>query len=342
EHVRTARRLHPELRIVNGYGPSECTVFCSAHEVDALADSAVSIPIGKPVGYRRVYVLDHALNPVPVGVPGELYVGGPAVARGYLGRAAMTAEKFVPDPFEGVVGARLYRSGDRVRWLADGTLEFVGRVDGQVKIRGFRIEPGEVEAVLRQHPCVRECVVVAREDRPGDRRLVAYVVANPDAMLDGADLRTHLGGRLPEYMHPAAIVVLDGIPLTSRGKVDRRALPAPEFGGMAEYVAPATETEALLAGIWAELLEIEKVGIHDDFFALGGHSLLATRVAMRVSEERLIDLPVKAIFEAPTVARLAEVVDRLEAETLMAHAADLDALSDEEVAQLLAGESSLA
>ncbi|MDB4950669.1 MAG: tycC1, partial [Gemmatimonadetes bacterium] len=305
-HVRAAQRRHPTLRIVNGYGPSECTVFCAAHEVGALGDDATTIPIGRPVGDRRVYVLDAGLNPVPVGIPGELYVGGPAVARGYLGRPRLTAERFVPDPFGGGAGARLYRTGDRASWRADGTLEFRGRIDEtQVKIRGFRIEPGEVEAALRRAEGVDDCAVVARDDAGGEKRLVAYVVggAGPDA------LRAHLRAGLPEYMQPGAIVHLDRLPLTPHGKLDRRALPAPEPAPADEaYAAPRTEVEAALAAIWEEVLRRDRVGVHDDFFALGGHSLMAMRVVSRVGQALGVELPMRALFEHPTVAGLAECV----------------------------------
>ncbi|MET0396905.1 MAG: amino acid adenylation domain-containing protein, partial [Longimicrobiaceae bacterium] len=310
-HVRRALELHPGLRLVNGYGPSECTVFSTAYVVPPGFGGA-SVPIGTPVGDRRVYLLDRRLEPVPVGVPGELYVGGPAVARGYLGRPRLTAEKFVPDPFAGEAGARLYRSGDRARWRADGTLEFVGRTDFQVKVRGFRVEPGEVEAALASHPAVRQAVVVVREAAPGDRRLVGYVTARPGATLAPAELRSWLGGRLPEYMVPGALVVLEAMPLTPRGKIDRRALPAPDaYGEAAAHVAPRTQTEEVLAGVWAEVLGVERVGAADDFFALGGHSLLATRVASRLREAFGVEVPLRAVFEAPVLADLALRVDEL-------------------------------
>jgi amino acid adenylation domain-containing protein len=313
-HVRRAREMLPQLRLVNGYGPSECTVFSTIHPIERgreLADVS-SVPIGRPVGDRRCYVLDASLQPVPVGIPGELYVGGPAVARGYLGRPALTAERFVPDPFSGEIGVRLYRTGDRVRWLASGELEFLGRIDQQVKIRGFRIEPGEVEAALLALPDVAEAVVEVREDT-GEKRLVGYVVPAdadaPEVRMKEA-LREALLARLPEYMVPAAFVMLDALPLTSHGKVDRRALPAPEWGGAGEgRLAPRTPVEELLAGIWAEVLGREAVGVEEDFFALGGHSLLAMRVLLRVERSFGVDLPVRAIFEAPTVAALARRIE---------------------------------
>ncbi|HEU0077439.1 MAG TPA: amino acid adenylation domain-containing protein, partial [Longimicrobiaceae bacterium] len=306
-HVRRALELAPGLRLVNGYGPSECTVFTSCHRVSHDLGAA-AVPIGRPVGDRRVYLLDRYLNPVPVGVPGELFVGGPGVARGYLNRPGLTGEKFVPDPFGGEPGARLYRTADRARWLSDGVLEYLGRVDAQVKIRGFRIEPGEVEALLAAHPAVREAAVVVREDVPGEKRLVAYTAGDAQP----AELREHLKGQLPEYMVPGAFVALERLPLTPNGKVDRAALPAPEAGsGGGEHVAPRTPTEELLAGIWAQVLGTERVGAADDFFALGGHSLLATRVVSRVREALGVELPLRALFEAPTVAALAERIQAL-------------------------------
>ncbi|MBV9774839.1 MAG: amino acid adenylation domain-containing protein, partial [Gemmatimonadetes bacterium] len=295
-------------RLLHVYGPTENTTFSTWHRVREVPDGARTVPIGAPVAQTTAYVLGDGLAPVPVGVPGELYLGGDGVARGYLGRPGLTAEKFVPDPFGREPGARLYRTGDRVRWLASGALEFLGRVDGQVKIRGFRIEPGEIEAVLRRHPRVADCAVLAREDAPGERRLVAYVVGLSDA----GELREHLRASLPEYMVPSAFVSLDTLPLTPNGKLDRRALPAPEYGSAAErYVAPRSPTEEVLAGIWAEVLGLERVGAHDRFFELGGHSLLATRVVSRIREMLGAELPLRALFEAPTVAELAACVEEV-------------------------------
>jgi acyl carrier protein len=256
----------------------------------------------------RLYVCDALSSPQPAGVPGELLIGGAGVARGYLGRAGLTAERFIPDPVGGEAGARLYRTGDRARWRADGTLEFLGRVDAQVKVRGFRIEPGEIEAVLRGHESVTECVVVVREDVPGETRLVAYVAGGVDAEA----LRAHLRRSLPEYMVPSAFVVLHALPLTPNGKLDRKALPAPELASAEEtYVAPRTPVEEVLAGIWAEVLRVDRVGVEESFFELGGHSLLATRVASRVREVFGVEMPLRALFEGPTVAELAGRVEEM-------------------------------
>ncbi|HEY0022710.1 MAG TPA: amino acid adenylation domain-containing protein [Longimicrobium sp.] len=289
------------------YGPTEGTILASTHPVPQ--DGIVAgHPIGRPLGNVRLYVCDALGGPQPAGVPGELLIGGAGVARGYLGRPGMTAERFVPDPFSAEGGARLYRTGDRARWRADGTLEFLGRVDAQVKIRGFRIEPGEIESVLRGHENVTDCVVVAREDVPGDQRLVAYVAGGVEADA----LREHLRRTLPEYMVPAAFVVLDALPLTPNGKLDRKALPAPDLTSAEEtYVAPRTPTEEVLAGIWAEVLRLERVGAEESFFELGGHSLLGTRVVSRVREVFGVELPLRALFERPVLRELAEEVDGL-------------------------------
>ncbi|MEW5930158.1 MAG: amino acid adenylation domain-containing protein [Gemmatimonadota bacterium] len=299
-------------RLLHLYGPTESTVYASWHPVAAVAPGAATVPIGRPVSNTTLYVLGPAMEVVPPGVPGELYAGGDGVARGYLGRPELTAEKFVPDPFSGEPGARLYRTGDRARWSEAGELEFLGRMDRQVKVRGFRIEPGEVEAALRALPGLRDAVVAAREGgpgAPGERRLVAYVVPGGDAP-PVEELREALRERLPEYMVPTAFVVLDALPLTATGKTDRRALPAPEDAAAArEHVAPRTPTEIALAEIWAEVLGRDRVGAEDSFFELGGHSLLATQVNSRVRERLGADLPVRAVFEEVTVERLARRID---------------------------------
>ncbi|MBV9122341.1 MAG: amino acid adenylation domain-containing protein, partial [Planctomycetes bacterium] len=270
--------------------------------------------IGRPLANTHVYILDRHLRPVPVGVPGELFIGGAGVARGYLHRPELTAQKFLPDPFDPEGAGRLYRTGDWVRWLPSGELEYLGRLDHQVKIRGFRIELGEIETVLTRHPAVREAVLTAREDHPGDKRLVAYLVGNGEPLPPTAELRSYLKEHLPEYMVPSAFVTLESMPRTPNGKVDRKTLPAPEQAREdvpASLSAPRTPVEELVAGVWAEVLGRGPAGIHDNFFELGGHSLLATQVVSRLQEWLRVDLPLRALFEAPTVAGLAEVIEHL-------------------------------
>jgi acyl carrier protein len=273
-------------------------------------------PIGRPIGNVRVYVLDKQQRPVPVGVVGELYIGGMGVARGYQNRAEMSAEKFIPDAYSEEGGERLYRTGDWVRYVKGGKLEYVGRIDEQVKVRGFRIELGEIEAALRQHPSVREAAAVARNEETGEARLVAYVVAQRGKSLMANELRAHLRERLPEYMIPALFVTLDEMPLTPNGKIDRRALPSPE--GLRpelgkEYVAPRDATEEVLAGIWGQILQVEKVGINDNYFDLGGDSLMAMQLISRMSEVFQVKLQVNQFFEAPSVEEMAEVIHLNEA-----------------------------
>jgi amino acid adenylation domain-containing protein len=298
----TVERWSAGRTFVNAYGPTETTVCATsaACEADGRAPA-----IGRALENVRVYVLDAAGRPAPLGVPGELYVGGVGVARGYLGRPGLTAEKFVPDPFGGETGGRLYRTGDRVRWSARGELEFLGRVDEQVKVRGFRVEPGEIEGALRRSAGVADCVVVAREDVPGEKRLVAYVVGGVEAGV----LREHLLRELPEHMVPAAYVRLERLPLTPNGKLDRRALPAPEGGAYARrgYEAPVGEVEEALAESWSELLGVERVGRWDNFFELGGHSLLIIKLIERMRRRELY-VEVGTLFTKPTLAELAEAV----------------------------------
>jgi amino acid adenylation domain-containing protein len=315
-HVRRVVARYPALRVVNGYGPSECTVFSTCQVIGpAVLSDGAAVPIGRPVGDRRVLVLDRDQRLVPPGVVGEVHVGGPAVARGYWQRPALTAERFVPDPYT-LDGSRLYRTGDLARWRRDGTLEFVGRVDDQVKVRGFRVELGEVEAAVRACRGVREAVVVAcAEVAAPDQRLVGYVVGDADWSL--AAMTAELSARVPAYMVPTAWVPLAKLPLNANGKVDRAALPAPstarpELGGA--VTPPRDPVEAAIAEIWAEVLGVTSVGVHDDFFALGGHSLTAGRVLARVRASLGVELPLRALFEAPTVARLAQRASAARAE----------------------------
>ena len=321
-HVRRAHTVLSRTRLVNGYGPSECTVFsaCEVLPPEAEWRPGGTIPLGRPVGDRQCYVLDSQGEVVPAGMAGELCVGGPAVARGYLNRPGLTAARFVPDPFAGEAGARLYRTGDVGRWLQDGRLEFLGRTDHQVKVRGYRIELGEIEARLVEHVAVRECVVVAREDHPGDTRLAAYYTGTDGWADVGAEgLRAYLSGRLPAYMVPAAYVRLEGLPLTPNGKVDRRALPAPESEAYATrgYEAPVGEVEVALAALWAEVLQVERVGRGDDFFALGGHSLLAVRLISRIRQRLGAEVAVKELFQRPVLAEFAQAVMEASRATLL-------------------------
>jgi acyl-coenzyme A synthetase/AMP-(fatty) acid ligase/acyl carrier protein len=297
-------------RLLNAYGPTETTTFAIWYHVQEVEEGATTIPIGRPIANTEAYVLDAKMQPVPIGVPGELYIGGPGLARGYLRRPELTAEKFVANPFSDEVGARLYKTGDLVRYLADGNLVYLGRIDHQVKLRGYRIELGEIESTLRRHAGVRESVVVLREDAPEQKRLAAYVVAAGPSRPSARELRAFLRKMLPDYMVPSAFVVLDKLPLTPNGKVDRRALPAPERPHLEEgFVAPRTPVEEALAEIWAEVLRLKQVGIHSDFFELGGHSLLATLVISRVREVFQAELPLRSMFEELTVAGLAERVE---------------------------------
>ncbi|WP_344571551.1 amino acid adenylation domain-containing protein, partial [Streptomyces fulvorobeus] len=288
-----------EVPSYNFYGPTECTVDSTFSRIAG----DVRTNIGRPVANARSYVLDTALRPVPPGAQGELYLAGPGLGRGYLNRAALTAGRFVASPF-GPPGSRMYRTGDLVRWTEDGALEFLGRADDQVKIRGFRIEPGEVEAVLRTHPGVRDVAVVAREDRPRVKRLAAYIVSAGDEVVDVAELRVHVAARLPEYMMPTAFVTLDALPVTRTGKVDRRALPAPEFTGSGATRPPRDAREELLCGLLTDVLGVTDIGIDDDFFELGGDSITSIQFAVRAHREGLPISP-RDVFERRTVAELA-------------------------------------
>jgi amino acid adenylation domain-containing protein len=312
-HMRKAQALLPETKFVNGYGPSECTVFTCCYPIpNPVEKNGRPIPIGRAIGDRMVYVLDRRMNPVPTGVSGELYIGGDSLAQGYLRRPELTAEKFTPNPYSRERGARLYRSGDLVRCLADGNLEFAGRVDDQVKIRGFRIELGEIEALLAAHPGVRECVLLVKQARPTEKRLAAYIVPAPEGQATAAGLRSYLKQRAPEYMIPSSLVLLQELPLTSHGKVDRKALLAMEESegiSDATLIAPRTPIEEMIAGAWRETLGIGPIGVTDNFFDLGGHSLAATQVASRLRKSFGIELPLRQIFEAPTVEELACAIE---------------------------------
>jgi len=325
DHRRARRVLSQKTRLVNSYGLTETTIDSSYFEGDtsSLPDTAL-VPIGRPFPNVRLYVLDGRMQPTPIGVPGELCIGGDGVSRGYV-HAALNAERFVADPFAltltlsqretgpttSVPGARLCRTGDRARCRADGQVEFLGRADNQVKIRGFRVEPGELEQVLREHPSIANAAVAARQRSAGDVRLVAYVAGKPDATLDEVALRQFLAQRVPDYMIPSAFVTLEAIPTTSSGKIDRRSLPDPDWSRSSlrgEFVAPRTAAEEQLASIWREVLNTDRVGVHDNFFDLGGHSLLALRLVLRIREAFSVNLPLIQVFSRPTVAGLAEAI----------------------------------
>ncbi|MCB5908820.1 non-ribosomal peptide synthetase [Streptomyces pinistramenti] len=301
----TELRGTPGIETFNTYGPTESTVYVS-HFAAAEHERPA---IGRPFGNIRMYVLDAQLQPLPAGVTGELYLAGAGVARGYLNRPGLTAQRFVACPF-GEPGERMYRTGDLARWRADGVLDYLGRTDDQVKIRGFRIEPGEVESVLAAHPTVGHVTVVVREDRPGERRLVAYVVPADGSRTDARELRAHATRALPRHMVPTSFVSLDALPLTSRGKLDRRRLPAPDDAAATERRGPRTVHEELLCGLFAQVLDVPAVGIDDDFFALGGHSMLATRLIAQVRAVLGAELSIRTLFDAPTVAGLAEELTR--------------------------------
>ena len=296
--------------LVNGYGPTECTVFTCFYPLQESDRFEHRVPIGKPLANTQVYVLDRYEKPVPIGVPGELYIGGDGVALGYLNQPELTAARFVPDQFSGQQGAKLYRTGDRVRWREDGNLEFLGRIDRQVKLRGFRVEPGEIEAVLREQPEIADALVVLREDVPGDQRLVAYLIpAAGSSQLDIKAVSSIVQDRLPSYLIPAYYQPLPSLPLNSNGKVDLAALPVPEnVNSETPLVAPSSRLEESLVKIWRELLRQEQVGIEDNFFELGGHSLLAAQVMEKINQSLQVELPLYLLFEHPTIASLAQEI----------------------------------
>jgi amino acid adenylation domain-containing protein len=302
------------VRLLNAYGPTEATITATVCELTSRLFKKTTfqrIPIGRPLANREIYILDNYGNPVPVGVAGELHIGGAGLARGYLNRSELTAEKFIPNPFSEEPGARLYKTGDLARYLPDGNIEFLGRVDHQVKIRGFRIELGEIESVLGQHPAVREAVVLATEDAPGERQLVAYVVAEWEPLPTTTDLRSFLKEKLPEYMVPAIFVMLDALPLMPNGKVDRRALPAPDRAkpeSEKAFVAPRDDLELQLAQIWEEVLGVRPIGVRDNFFELGGHSLLAARLFASIENRLGKKLPLATVFQGATVEHLAGIL----------------------------------
>ncbi|BAZ09548.1 amino acid adenylation domain-containing protein [Calothrix sp. NIES-4071] len=313
--VKAVQQNGAPQQLLNGYGPTESTTFSCWYLVQDVPEGATNIPIGRPISNTTVYILDLKLQPVPIGTPGELYIGGDGLARGYLNARELTEQKFISNPFDNskensfICEAKLYKTGDKARFLPDGNIEFLGRVDNQVKIRGFRIELGEIEALLSQHPDVCQAVVIVREDIPGDRRLVAYIIFNQKPEANATTLKCFLEEKLPNYMVPAVFVILDSFPLTPNGKLDRRNLPAPERSRPVEetFVAPSNEIEEKLAVIWAELLGLEEIGVNDNFFHLGGHSLIATQMLSRAREFQ-VELSFNQIFENPTIASLAQLI----------------------------------
>ena len=302
----------PGCRIMNHYGPTEATVGALTHtagNAERWETDSGMVVLGRPIGNAQVYILDERQEPVAVGVGGELYIGGEGVARGYVNRGAETAERFMANPFGATAGSRMYRTGDRARYGEDGKVEFLGRADDQVKVRGYRIELGEIEATLKQHERVEQAVVVAREDEPGEKRLVAYVVAGQQ--VDSQELRSYLTAKLPDCMVPSALVVLERLPLTQNGKIDRGALPKPELSrGSSQYEEPHTAVEEIVCGIWAEVLRVEKVGTCDKFIELGGHSLLAMQVAARVRNTFGVDVPLESLITNQTAAAFAAEVEQ--------------------------------
>jgi amino acid adenylation domain-containing protein len=334
----------PETSLYNEYGPTEGTVWSTVSEILPQSGEML-VSIGKPIPNSRVYLLDHAGRLAPIGAPGEIYIGGAGIARGYLDRPELTAERFVPDPFAEIPGKRLYRTGDVARYRGDGEIEFRGRSDNQVKLRGYRIELGEIEATLTQHRAVRECAVVLG-DEGGDRRLIAYLATGTDADLSTEELRRQLKEKLPDYMVPAVFIILDELPLTPNGKVDRSALPDPSGPARQSaetYVAPATPTEAVLADMWAEVLGLERVGVRDNFFDLGGHSLLATQLVSRLRNTLQLELPVALLFEAPTVTQLADAIPKYESvpgqtATIAELISQVQSLDDSDVEQMFEAE----
>jgi amino acid adenylation domain-containing protein len=348
ENLHLWRDFAPHTRLINEYGPTETVVGCCVYEVKEDDPRRGPVPIGRPIANTQLYVLDSDMNPVPPEVMGELYIGGAGVARGYLNRPELTQQKFLPDPFSGRSGARLYRTGDLARYRQDGTLEFLGRIDDQVKIRGYRVELGEIEVALAAHSGVKSCVVLAREDEPGNKQLVGYVVPRDSASPTVEELRQFLRQSLPDYMVPAQFEFLESFSLTPNAKIDRKALPAPGkrlrepvesdapqdlyeqvFASLSgdktdreafsfptqeirqagrDFVGPRTETEKSLAAVWSDLLKVENIGINDDFFALGGHSLLAVRLVSRVRDVFGVELPLATLFQAPTIADLAGIL----------------------------------
>ena len=343
--LENLQAMAPQCAFFNHYGPTEATVGVLTYRLptDRGGHGSALVPLGRPLANTQVYVLDRHLQPVPVGVAGELHIGGHCLARGYLNHPELSAEKFIADPFGNEPGARLYKTGDLGRYLPDGNIEFLGRSDDQVKIRGFRVEPGESEAALAAHPGVRQTVVLVREDEPDEKRLVAYVVPQHEAAPSPSDLRAYLKGKLPDYMVPSAFVFIDSIPLSPHGKVDRQALPEPDRNStdLAEdYVGPRNAVEDIIAAAWSEILRVKPIGVYDNFFDLGGHSLKATQVISRLRKAFQSEIPLRLIFESPTIAELAAVIDSKTTEELTSNKLnrvlkEVEAMPEEQAQRLL-------
>ena len=319
------------FKLVNNYGPTECTVVASSGLVAPEIRSDALPTIGRPITNTQVHTLDEKLQPLPAGAIGELYIGGESVARGYLNRSDLTAEKFIPDHFSNKPSARLYKTGDLARYLPNGEIVYVGRIDDQIKMRGYRIEPNEIVAVLDRHPSVKASVLVAREDANSDKRLVAYVVLNSESQPSAGELRRFVGHELPEYMVPAVFVILDALPLTEHGKIDRNALPSPDSNNTLRdqsFAAPRTPIEQQLAAILCCLLTLDRVSIHDNFFFLGGHSLLGTQLIAQIRGAFGVEVALRTLFDTPTIADLSSEIERL-------IFAKIEAMDEEEVQRLL-------
>ncbi|MCA2621160.1 MULTISPECIES: non-ribosomal peptide synthetase [unclassified Microcystis] len=322
ENIAFWQEFAPETLLVNEYGPTETVVGCCIYQVPMGKYISGSIPIGRPIANTQLYILDQNLQPVPIGIPGELYIGGAGLARGYLNRPELTQEKFIPNPFDNSKvknqKSKLYKTGDLCRYLPDGNIEYLGRIDSQVKIRGFRIELGEIEAVLTQYPQVQSSVIIAREDTPGNKRLVAYIVPEKEATPTPNEMRQCLKEKLPEYMIPSAFVILESLPLTPNGKIDRRALPAPEqnYERTDKFILPRNPIEEILVTIWTEVLKVQQISINDNFFELGGHSLLATQLISRIRTNLSIEIPLRSLFAAPTIEELGQQIQQLQQEDL--------------------------
>jgi amino acid adenylation domain-containing protein len=332
-------------KVINHYGPTEATIGCCTFDVgvnDVREWAPASVPIGRPIANAQAYILDKNMQPVPVAVPGELCIGGAGIAKGYLNQPQQTSERFISNPFSNSPADRLYRTGDLARFLPDGNIEFLGRIDQQVKIRGFRVEPAEIETVLKQNSVVKQAVVLARPEKD-EKRLVAYVIATNKSSHLSTELRGYLQERLPDYMVPSAVVLLDALPLTPNGKLDVAALPSPdELAVEHTLVAPRNQVEQGLTDIWRQVLGVEQVGVEDNFFDLGGHSLLATQVIARIRSTFHVQLPLRTLFDTPTVAGLAQQIAAFpqtsEDEEVARLLQELEGLSDEEAERLLGQE----